>query len=182
VAGKHERWKCQRYEWAMCAWYADQLKPKEALAWANGDEESELDWGLVERPHEFDPLGFEASGAFGPATQDFLREVARVAGAHAFVDLYHWSAMVWGEHWQQRLSLVLARGQASLVLGAVVVTRNDAMGASISTQDVTGVLRDGLLAMAAAGGLLAHTGRCVRTPAAMVAEVRGGGNFTPRYT
>ena len=54
--------------------------------------------------------------------------------------------MVWGEHWQQRLSLVLARGQASLVLGAVVVTRNDAMGASISTQDVTGVLRDGLSA------------------------------------
>jgi hypothetical protein len=59
-------------------------------------------------------LGFEAGGAFGPATRDFLREVARVAGAQASTDLYHWSAMVWGEHWQQRLSLVLARGQASL--------------------------------------------------------------------
>jgi hypothetical protein len=38
--------------------------------------------------------------------------------------------MVWGEHWQQRLSLVLARGQASLVLGAVAAARNNAAGAS----------------------------------------------------
>jgi hypothetical protein len=34
-----------------------------------------------------------------------------------------------GEHWQERLSLVLARGQASLVLNAVVVARNNAKGA-----------------------------------------------------
>ena len=98
----------------------------------DSDEESELDRGLVEHPHEFVPLGFEAGGAFGPATRDFLREVARVAGAQASADLYHWSAMVWGEHchWQQRLSLVLARGQASLVLGAVAAARNNAAGAS----------------------------------------------------
>jgi hypothetical protein len=43
----------------------------------------------VERPHEFVPLGFEASGAFGLATKDFLREVVRVAGAQASADLYH---------------------------------------------------------------------------------------------
>ena len=55
---------------------------------------------------------------------------AKVAGAQASTDLYHWSAMVWGEHWQQRLSLVLTRGQASLVLGAVVAARNNAVGAS----------------------------------------------------
>ena len=84
----------------------------------------------LECPHEFVPLGFEAGGAFGPATRDFVREVARVAGAQASADLYHWSAMVWGEHWQQRLSLVLARGQASLVLGAVAAARNNAAGAS----------------------------------------------------
>jgi hypothetical protein len=96
----------------------------------DSDEESELDWGLVEHPHEFVPLGFEAGGAFGPATRDFLREVARVAGAQASVDLYHWNAMVWGEHWQQRLSLVLAGGQASLALGAVTAARNNAAGAS----------------------------------------------------
>ncbi len=57
--------------------YVEQLTPEVALAWADGDEESELDWGLVERPHEFVPLGFEAGGAFGPATTDFLWEVAR---------------------------------------------------------------------------------------------------------
>jgi hypothetical protein len=38
--------------------------------------------------------------------------------------------MVWGEHWLQRLSLVLVRGQASLVLGAVASVRNNAEGAS----------------------------------------------------
>jgi hypothetical protein len=70
----------------------------EGKVWVNGDEESELVWGLVECPPEFVPLGFEAGGAFGPATRDFLREVARVAGAQAFADLYHRSAMVWGEH------------------------------------------------------------------------------------
>ena len=130
AAGKRERWKRRRYERAMWARYVEQLTPEAALAWADGDEESELDWEPVERPHEFVPLGFEAGGAFGPATRDFLREVARVAGAQASADLYHWSAMVWGEHWQQRLSLVLARGQASLVLGAVEAARNNAAGAS----------------------------------------------------
>jgi hypothetical protein len=67
---------------------------------------------------------------YGWIWEDFLREVARVAGAQASADLYHWSAMVWGKHWQQRLSLVLAREQASLVLGAVAAARNNAAGAS----------------------------------------------------
>jgi hypothetical protein len=98
AAGKRERWKRRHYERAMWARYVEQLTPEEALVWVNGDEESELVWGLVECPPEFVPLGFEAGGAFGPATRDFLREVARVAGAQAFADLYHRSAMVWGEH------------------------------------------------------------------------------------
>jgi hypothetical protein len=105
------------------------MSPEVALAWAGGDEERELDWVLEERPHEFVPLGFEAGGAFGPATRDLLREVARVAGAQTSTDLYHRSAMVWGEQWQQRLSLVLARGQATLVLGAIAAARNNAAGA-----------------------------------------------------
>jgi hypothetical protein len=52
----------------------------------------------VERPHEFVPLGFEAGGAFGVATRDFLQEVVGVVGAQASADLYHWSAMVWMEY------------------------------------------------------------------------------------
>jgi hypothetical protein len=96
VAGKCEWWKWRRYERAMWAWYVEQLTPEGARAWADGDEESELDWGLVERPYEFIPLGFEAGRAFGLATRDFLREVARVVGAQASADLYHWSVMVWG--------------------------------------------------------------------------------------
>jgi hypothetical protein len=43
VAGKWEWWKRRRYEWAMWAWYVEQLTPEVALAWADGDEDSELD-------------------------------------------------------------------------------------------------------------------------------------------
>ena len=53
----------------------------------------------------------------------------RVAGEQSSADLYHWSAMMWGEHWRQRLSLTLARGQADLVLEAVSVARSSSAGA-----------------------------------------------------
>ena len=43
--------------------------------------------------------------------------------------LYSLFRMVFGEHWGQRLSLVLARGQADLVLGAVAAGRNNNGGA-----------------------------------------------------
>ena len=42
--------------------------------------------------------------------------------------LYHWSAMEFGEHWLQRLSLVLARGQGDLVLEAVKTARKNHRG------------------------------------------------------
>ena len=34
-----------------------------------------MDWSRVPHTHRFVPLGFEADGAFGQATLDFLREV-----------------------------------------------------------------------------------------------------------
>jgi hypothetical protein len=47
--------------------------------------------------HVFVPLGFEArTGAFGPGTWTFLREVAEVVDVASSSDLYHWCAMVWG--------------------------------------------------------------------------------------
>ena len=59
---------------------------------------------------------------------DFLREVEEVAGDQSSADLYHWSAMEFGEHWLQRLSLVLARGQGDLVLEAVKTARKNHRG------------------------------------------------------
>jgi hypothetical protein len=38
--------------------------------------------------------------------------------------------MVWGEHWEQRLGVKLAQGEASLVLGAVATARANAEGSS----------------------------------------------------
>ena len=49
-------------------------------------------------------------------------------GASPKVDAYHWSAMEFGEHWLQRLSLVLARGQGDLVLEAVKTARKNHRG------------------------------------------------------
>ena len=48
-------------------------------------------------------------------------DVEKVAGEQSSADLYHWSTMMWGEHWRQQLSLELARGQVDLMLGAVSV-------------------------------------------------------------
>jgi hypothetical protein len=53
----------------------------------------------VATTHVFVPLSFEArTGAFGPRARIFLREVAEVADAASSSDLYHWCAMMWGEH------------------------------------------------------------------------------------
>ena len=79
---------------------------------ARGKEVSEEEWALVDQPMRFVPVGFEAaSGAFGRSALDFFRQVEVVAGRSASTDLYHWSAFVFGEHWRQRLSLALTRGQ-----------------------------------------------------------------------
>ena len=51
-----------------------------------------------------------------------------MALAQSSADLYHWSAMEFGEHWLQRLSLVLARGQGDLVLEAVKTARKNHRG------------------------------------------------------
>ena len=82
----------------------------------------------METTHIFVLLGFEAwTGAFGSQTWTFLREVADAASPS---EHYHWCAMVWGEHWEQRLGVKLARGEASLVLGAVASARANAEGIS----------------------------------------------------
>ena len=53
----------------------------------------------------------------------------KVAGAQSSADLYHWSAMMWGKHWRQRLSLGLAMGQSDLVLMVVETAQSSSAGA-----------------------------------------------------
>ena len=131
AASQREAWKRRRYERAMWARYVEQLSPEDAVAWADDEANvmpTELDWSQVPQTHRFVPLGFEAGGAFGQATLDFLKEVDEVAGDQSSADLFHWSAMEFGEHWLQRLSLVLARGQGDLVLEAVKTARKNHRG------------------------------------------------------
>ena len=56
-------------------------------------------------------------------------------------------AMIWGEHWRQRLSLGLARGQADLVLTAVRRDCVEQFGKGQGTQGFRGVVLDGLSAL-----------------------------------
>ena len=88
----------RRYRRAMWARHRLQMSPEDAVAWADSEAEpTEADWAQVETTHVFVPLGFEAqTGAFGPRTRTFLREVVEVADATSSADLYHWCAMVWG--------------------------------------------------------------------------------------
>jgi hypothetical protein len=106
------------------------MSPEATVAWADpGAEPAGQDWAQVETTHVFVPMGFEArTGAFGPRTRTFLREVAEDAASSS--NLYHWCAMVWGEHWEQRLGVELAQGEASLVLGAIASARANAEGIS----------------------------------------------------
>ena len=65
-------------------------------------------------------------GAFGRATEGFLREVEMIAAGQSSSDLYHWSGAEWRSHWRQRLSLRLAIGHAAPVLEAVDRARSNA--------------------------------------------------------
>ena len=81
---------------------------------------------LVAQAQRFIPLGFEVGGAFGRATEGFLREVEMIAAGQSSSDLYHWSGAEWRSHWRKRLSLRLAIGHAAPVLEAVDRARSNA--------------------------------------------------------
>ena len=52
------------------------------------------------------PFAFEVGGAMGDGPEDFLSEAAKVAEhscRRGIGDLTHWSAMIWGGHWRQRM-------------------------------------------------------------------------------
>jgi hypothetical protein len=129
---RRERWKVLRNRRALWERHVEQMSPEAAVDWTDPNAEpDEGDWTQVETTHVFVPLGFDArTGAFGPRTRTFLREVVEVADATSSTDLYHWCAMVWGEQGEQRLGAKLAQGEARLVLGAVASARANAEGFS----------------------------------------------------
>eukprot|EP01050_Picozoa_sp_SAG11_P026532 SAG11_NODE_6388_length_1323_cov_1.513072_2_plen_204_part_00 len=109
MATRREQYKERRYRRAMRARQEEQM----------GDGAEPVDDGLVAQEQRFIPLGFEVGGAFGRATEGFLREVEMIAAGQSSSDLYHWSGAEWRSHWRQRLSLRLAIGHAAPVLEAV---------------------------------------------------------------
>jgi hypothetical protein len=67
----------------MWARHVERMSPEAVVAWADSDAEPDGgDWTQVETTHVFVPMGFEArTGAFGPRTRAFLREVVEVERA-----------------------------------------------------------------------------------------------------
>ena len=56
------------------------------------------------------PLGFEANGAWGPAAEVMLREVAELAHKNRDAEQYGWTAMDYTTHWRQRIGCILDDG------------------------------------------------------------------------
>ena len=66
----------------------------------------------------FAPFAFGVGGAMGDDSEDFLSEAAKVAEhcRRGVGDLTtHWSAMIWGGHWRQRIGVEIARGLARCI-------------------------------------------------------------------
>ena len=122
MANGRARWKVRRYKRAMWAREIEGRSPDEAAEWADVEVDDEEGDGEeidnYECQHRFVPLAFEGYGAWGESVLRFFDEVCNAAEEKASADKYHWSAMEFGVHFQQRLGLTLALGQADLVVSA----------------------------------------------------------------
>ena len=103
-ASERERWKRRRYRRAMWANVRQGMSYAAAAGWADKEDRegevaaTEIDEMLAPAtcPQRFVPLSFEANGAFGQSTIDFLQLVVDAADQGKSADLYHWSAHVFG--------------------------------------------------------------------------------------
>ena len=73
----------------MWARHVEGMPDADAALWAAASEDAVDEAGLVPETHQLVPLGFEAGGAFGPATLRFLQDVEEVASVQSSADLYH---------------------------------------------------------------------------------------------
>ena len=67
-------------------------------------------------------------GALGKKAEWLMRECGRVAEwkNRGVGELTHWSAMTWGEHWRQRVGVVLQAGAA--ISSSIVIAAKDWRG------------------------------------------------------
>ena len=66
---------------------------------------------------QFVPLAYEMNGTWGADADKFFRFVVECAGNEGTraAELYHWSAMTFGEHWRRLVAVELGRGRALCV-------------------------------------------------------------------
>ena len=64
---------------------------------------------------QFVPLAYEMNGTWGADADSFFRFVVECAGTEGTraAELYHWSAMTFGEHWRRLVAVELGRGRLS---------------------------------------------------------------------
>ena len=62
---------------------------------------------------QFVPPAYEMNGTWGADADKFFRFVVECAGNEGTraAELYHWSAMTFGEHWRRLVAVELGRGR-----------------------------------------------------------------------
>ena len=110
-------------EWRDVGWDADQRAKAKRKSYEEAMErerQGQAGWFpelRLQSTDQFVPLAYEMNGTWGADADKFFRFVVECAGTEGTraAELYHWSAMTFGEHWRRMVAVELGRGRALCV-------------------------------------------------------------------
>ena len=110
-------------EWRDVGWDADQRAKAKRKSYEEAMErerQGQAGWFpelRLQSTDQFVPLAYEMNGTWGADADKFFRFVVECAGNEGTraAELYHWSAMTFGEHWRRMVAVELGRGRALCV-------------------------------------------------------------------
>ena len=106
-------------EWRHVGWDADQRAKAKRKSYEEAMErerQGQAGWFpelRLQSTDQFVPLAYEMNGTWGADADKFFRFVVECAGNEGTraAELYHWSAMTFGEHWRRLVAVELGRGR-----------------------------------------------------------------------
>ena len=108
-------------EWRDVGWDADERAKAKRKSYEEAMErerQGQAGWFpelRLQSTDQFVPLAYEMNGTWGADADKFFRFVVECAGTEGTraAELYHWSAMTFGEHWRRLVAVELGRGRLS---------------------------------------------------------------------
>ena len=108
-------------EWWDVGWDADERAKAKRKSYEEAMErerQGQAGWFpelRLQSTDQFVPLAYEMNGTWGADADKFFRFVVECAGNEGTraAELYHWSAMTFGEHWRRLVAVELGRGRLS---------------------------------------------------------------------